>query len=343
MLLPTANPHHNLYARTINRMGWSMLFFVALFSTTTGVSSSLLIVRDLLSTPQSYRILTAIYGFLAPVCYAAPFFLTGLFYFAISRKIRAEKPSFDVRIPREFPLLVFGGMAILTAAAYVNAEFCDLIGYVIPEEMMISESYDSPSVIAQYMLVAIAPAFAEEFLFRGVFYSTLRPFGRTQAVLVSSLLFALMHQNIGQFFYTFVGGIAMTLIYEITGSIWCSIFFHLFNNEMAILSEVLYFGQYGEAAVPYLSILDAVLFLLGIVSIIVLIVYYRKKDAIQSSSQKGIYGVQGEKYGRYEQPLKARSVIKGLLTPGMIVFTTIECLLMLSIWLGLLLIGGGGV
>ena len=342
MLAQNAYTPRTHYLQTLNRMGWSMLIFIGLFNTTTTFSTTILAIKDYVTSPLWNAILTALYGVLASLCYIAPFFLTGLIYYAMSRRIRTERLSLDLHIPREFPLWVFVGLAVLTAAAYINSQFCTLIGYTVPIDMLTSGAYDSPTVVIQYMTVAIAPAFAEEFLFRGVFYTNLRPFGRTQAVLISALLFALMHQNIGQLFYTFVAGIAMALMFEMTGSIWCSVVFHLINNELSVLSEVLYYGRYGEAAEPYLSILDAVVFLLGIFGMILLVLYYKKQAAARAATRVcGIYGRGTGSIGRCERSVDAKTVTKGMLTPGMVIFTVTTVALMGITWIFLALMNGG--
>jgi membrane protease YdiL (CAAX protease family) len=348
MLAPTTHTTNAQYARTLNRMGWCMLIFIGLFNMTTSISASALIIRELVVSPRWSTVLTAISGILESLCYITPFFLTGLLYYAMSRRTSSERLSLEVKIPREFPLWILAGLAVLTAAAYVNAQFCQIIGYTMPTDVLLDGNYDDPSVIIQYMTVAIAPAFAEEFLFRGVFYNNLRPFGRTQAILISAFLFALMHQNIGQLFYTFVAGIVMAIMFEVTGSIWCSVFFHLFNNEISVLYDVLIYGRYGEAINPYLSILDAVLFLLGMVSIVLLVRYYRNLARVQATTGLcGIYGArEGSMENEYEnrpclQTVDVGTVVKGMLSPGMVVFTATTVVLMGITWLLLALYQGG--
>ena len=127
MLEPTISTRQTLYAQTLNRMGWSMLIFMVLADTSAEFSSAIQSLRNM-SGISMYTGLTIFYGIAAFLCYVAPFFLTGLAYYILSRKIRTEGLSFSARIPREFPLLIFAGMLILTAAAYVNALFCSLIG-----------------------------------------------------------------------------------------------------------------------------------------------------------------------------------------------------------------------
>lgn len=343
-MLASSTSNHILYRRILNRVGWSMLLFTAVFNLLNTVPVTVAGVRDYITSPLWHNLVTALYGILAAICYITPFFLAGTFFYAISRRLRTERPALEIRLAPEFPLLIFAGMAILTAGAYVNGWFCNIIGYTMPTDMILSESYDVPSTIIMYMSVAVAPAFAEEFLFRGVFYANLRPFGRTQAVLISSLLFALMHQNIGQLFYTFVAGIAMALMYELTGSIWCSVFFHLLNNQMAVLSEVINYGWYGEASLPYLTILDAILLLLGIISIVLLVLHYKKQTTCQKQLRhRGIWGAQTEPVtiASCDAPMSASHVVKGALSPGMIAFTVEAVANMLATWLLLEFINEG--
>jgi membrane protease YdiL (CAAX protease family) len=251
----------------------------------------------------------------------APFFLGGIFFYLFSRKKETQRILYEVKLPTYFPLLIFAGFAIITASSYVNSMICQLIGYSMPEELF-NQTYDNPYAVIAYMATALAPAFAEEFLFRGVVYGNLRPFGKGQAVLISAALFALMHQNIGQLFYTFVGGIAMALMYELTGSIWCGIFFHLLNNELSVLIEVLYYGKFGEALEPLLMLWDAVVLVLGTVSILILIRYYRKNAReAEKDRESGVFGAQGStEVAAYDTPADGATVARGLRTPGMIVF-----------------------
>ncbi len=343
-MLAPSTPNGAYYRQTLNRMGWSMLIFIGLFSTIQGLTATLSVIGESIPDSGLQDLLTALIGIISALGYMLPFFLTGLIFYAMSGRVRTERIAFEVRLPREFPLLILAGMAMLTAGAYINSWFCSAIHYTMPADLLLAEQYDDASTVILYMTVALAPAFAEEFLFRGVFYANLRPYGRTQAILISSLLFALMHQNIGQIFYTFVGGIAMALMYELTGSIWCSVFFHMFNNEMSVLSEVIYYGWGGEASVPYTTILDAILIGLGVLSLLLLVVYYHRTNIrSQSGRRNGMFGTEHHAVGRFDRPLSGTSVIKGALCPGMIVFTVITAVLMGITWLMLLAMNGGGL
>ena len=328
MLLPRS-PSSGSYVRVLNMIGWSLVIFLGLFSELSTIDQ-LLFAEVLTGTAGK-----AVYGILSSVCYMAPFILGGVMFYVLNGKQKTQPIRYSIKLPSVFPLLILAGLAVITAAAYVNSWICGLIGYEIPPELIAPDGYDDASTVIMYMTVALSPAFAEEFLFRGVIYGNLRPFGRTQAILISSALFALMHQNIGQLFYTFVGGIAMALMYELTGSIWCGIFFHLLNNELSVITEVLYYGRFGEAIEPLLMLWDVLILTLGAVSILLLILFYRRKaKEAQRIRSAGVFGENSaDDVMPYDEAVGGNAILRGLRTPGMIVFGALAVASMLLTYL----------
>lgn len=318
-MLSKATPQASAYRRTMNLMGWSLLIFLGLFTDLN------LLDQMLFAELLTGKVGTAISGLISSAVYMAPFIVGGAMFYVFNKKTPTVPIRYGLKLPATTPLLILAGLSMITAAAYVNSWLCTLIGYEIPPEMMAPQGYDDPATVIMYMTTALAPAFAEEFLFRGVIYGNLRPYGKTQAILISSILFALMHQNIGQFFYTFVGGIAMALMYELTGTLWCSILFHLFNNELAVITEVLYYGKYGEAVEPLLMLWDAVILILGSVAILFLIVYYtRKAKESKTAASPSVFGQRGDTdLTVYDTPVDRETVLYGVRAPGMMVFSIV--------------------
>ena len=318
-MLSKATPQASAYRRTMNLMGWSLLIFLGLFTDLN------LLDQMLFAELLTGKVGTAISGLISSAIYMAPFIVGGAMFYVFNRKTPTMPIRYGLKLPATTPLLILAGLSMITAAAYVNSWLCTLIGYEIPPEMMAPQGYDDPATVIMYMTTALAPAFAEEFLFRGVIYGNLRPFGKTQAILISSILFALMHQNVGQFFYTFVGGIAMALMYELTGTLWCSILFHLFNNELAVLTKVLYYGKYGEAVEPLLMLWDAIVLILGSVAILFLIVYYtRKAKESKTAASPSVFGQRGDTdLSVYDTPADRETVLYGVRAPGMMVFSIV--------------------
>ena len=318
MLSPN-QPSSAAYRRALNLIGWSLVIFWGLFSTITTMDQ--LFFAEILQGTVGI----SLQGVISAACYMAPFILGGAMYYIFNKTTPTQPIRYGLKLPAVTPLLILAGLAVITASAYVNSWLCDLIGYEIPLELISPQDYSNPSVVIMYMTTALAPAFAEEFLFRGVIYGNLRPFGKTQAILISSVLFALMHQNIGQFFYTFVGGVAMALMYELTGNIWCSILYHMFNNELAVLTEVLYYGKFGDAVEPLLMLWDTIVLVLGSISILILIFYYKRKASeAKSVTDPSVLGGQGtENIAVYDTSVDRTTVIRGLKAPGMIVFVAL--------------------
>lgn len=95
----------------------------------------------------------------------------------------------------------------------------------------LSGQYDY--MLAFIMLVVVGPI-AEEALFRGYLYGKLRPHVPIwAAMLATSILFALAHQQPSVAVDTFVLGMFLVGLREVTGSIWAGILLHMLKNAVA--------------------------------------------------------------------------------------------------------------
>ena len=81
-------------------------------------------------------------------------------------------------------------------------------------------------------LTAITPAVCEELLFRGFVLSGLRRLGQWPAILISSLLFGLLHPSIYQFVPTFLLGVLLGWLVWKSGSVFCGMIVHALSNGM---------------------------------------------------------------------------------------------------------------
>lgn len=118
---------------------------------------------------------------------------------------------------------------------------------------------------AMLFMIGIFGPFCEEFVFRGVIYRSYRRCGVNEnsaryqnarnhgisAILLSSLLFGLMHMNFNQAVYAFAIGIFLVLLVEAAGSLWASVFCHMFFNSCQVVlmyaSESILNSVYGQA------------------------------------------------------------------------------------------------
>ena len=94
-------------------------------------------------------------------------------------------------------------------------------------------------VISLFQVCVLAPMI-EEILMRGYLLNGLTAsYGSIIALLVSSLLFALLHFNMVQTFSAFVCGIVLGLLYLQTGSLFCCILTHAGYNLISYITTIL--------------------------------------------------------------------------------------------------------
>ena len=83
-------------------------------------------------------------------------------------------------------------------------------------------------------LICICPAFFEDFLFRGCILSGLRKLGDNKAVILSALIFMLMHGGPDQTIHQFIIGIVLGYSFLASGTIWIPVIIHFANNFTAL-------------------------------------------------------------------------------------------------------------
>ena len=132
-------------------------------------------------------------------------------------------------------LICFGiGALAFVLNLFVSNFFSNLlhsIGYN-PQGTGSGSGYNTfPKFLYGVFSVAILPAICEEFLHRGlVLRGASDVVGFKKAIVISSVLFGLMHLNIQQFFYATILGLLMGLVATMTRSIWPAIIMHFCNN-----------------------------------------------------------------------------------------------------------------
>lgn len=90
--------------------------------------------------------------------------------------------------------------------------------------------YVSESGFIKILFMVILAPLVEEYLCRKQLIDRIRQYGEKTAVLVSGLLFALMHQNFFQFFYAFAVGAVLAYVYLRTGRLRYSVLLHSILN-----------------------------------------------------------------------------------------------------------------
>lgn len=97
-------------------------------------------------------------------------------------------------------------------------------------------------IVLAFVATAITPALVEEFAMRGVLMGVLRKYGDGFAIIVSALVFGLMHGNLVQIPFAFILGLFFGYAVIKTGTIWTAVIIHFLNNFFSILSDYLLSG-----------------------------------------------------------------------------------------------------
>lgn len=126
--------------------------------------------------------------------------------------------------------------------------------------------------IVMTTVVTLMTGLIEEFAFRGLLLTSLRKYGDTFAVIVSSALFGLLHRNPVSVFSAFLLGIVMGYAVIISKSMWTSVIIHTLNNLQAIAFSITSFST----ALIFSMIVTLLMVVIGVTAIVIAIVYREK-------------------------------------------------------------------
>ncbi|SCI83529.1 CAAX amino terminal protease self-immunity [uncultured Clostridium sp.] len=165
---------------------------------------------------------------------ALPVFLFA--YLGVKAPLRQTLQFGGIRIGE---LLLVAGMAVVGYAVVIFFNFLwslllDAIGYPAMPEVMpqVSGGWD---LAVNLGMVALLPGILEELLMRGGIMPAFRVWGKWPAILITAVLFGLLHMNLRALLYaTILGGIMGYVTYR-TGSVMAGMVYHFFNNAIGVL------------------------------------------------------------------------------------------------------------
>lgn len=163
----------------------------------------------------------------------------------------------------------------------------EYMGYNFDEAMSVANDF-SVLFSAFFYSVVVAPV-AEEILCRGILMGYLEKYGKAFAVLITAMLFGLLHQNIVQFPITMLIGILFGYLAQ-RYSLMAAIVLHVLNNLSVEITS--YLGNKYEI----IYLIDVVFLLFcGVASIIILlikrksVVAFFKEDSNEMSVVKWFF------------------------------------------------------
>lgn len=129
-----------------------------------------------------------------------------------------------------------GGLCVaftfMTVGNTVAQSIIDLLQLGLGREIInpVEATAGSAGFVTNLIFFAILAPIIEELVFRKVICDRLLPLGEGYAVLLSAVIFGLVHGNFYQFFYAFLTGLLFSIIYVRTGRIRYTVIYHMIIN-----------------------------------------------------------------------------------------------------------------
>ncbi len=276
------------FSRLINKIAVTMLVFFGMFQILCTVWIQIDLILYRLLPPIAAEVTSQL---IYAVIYLASFMTPAFVLRGLMGKDYAPMPL-KKTLPRDSFAYIIAGIGGILAIAYLNAMLLEVFNYSEFQSGLMgeSESMANYQIVLSFITTAIVPGICEEFLFRGAIMTNLKPYGKAPAIIISAVLFGLMHQNAGQLLYATAAGLVLGWVAYETGSIWCGILMHFLNNfisvgESAVASRI----PIGLANIV-LPIFECLLFAAAVVCGIYIILKHEKKKRERIGLTDGIFG-----------------------------------------------------
>lgn len=211
---------------------WGILYYFVMSALGISTAKANIIIRD----PAAMQALQIL---LSSLMFTVPFILV----------FKANSQRISDLVPLKKPLgnktaMFFIGLSVCAFANIANS-FCGRLFERIGIDYNVDFG-DNPRGFFGFLLsllaTAVVPPLVEEFACRGLVLGSLRRFGDGFAVLVSAILFGLMHGNFDQMPFAFMVGLVLGFIVVKTDSLWIAVAVHAANNFISVAFEYLLAG-----------------------------------------------------------------------------------------------------
>ena len=321
-----------IYKNVINRIAVALIVNAVLLVALSNVTA----IFEYLFTQvfaSGSDITDAIFRIIDCVVYFASFTLPILVFSYMQKQGESE-----IYTPRPKPVNRFSGLecaaaiglslGVILFSSYVNYFVVNSFSSYsdFTSETFWAVELDKPYQIVIYAInIAVVPAVCEELLFRGTICKALMPYGRGTAIVISALLFSLMHTNIEQTIYTFVAGVLLAWIYVKTDSIIYPMLLHFINNATSVLSTVAYEKLSEDTAIIVSYTVEEIIFALSVLSALYLVLKHKKarKKAVEEATTDEDETV---------LPLGTGEKVGGFFSVGMIIYIA-YCVLKMAYYL----------
>ena len=205
-------------------------------------------------------------------------------------------------------LLIVGSVGVCMFANIVNSYISDFfreVGATVPAspKLMVNTPF---SFALNLFTIAVLPALLEEMIWRGYILRSLRSYGDGFAVVISAMLFGLMHGNLRQIPFAFIVGLCLGFLYVCTNNIWIPIVVHFLNNGISVMMEYTSFFLPQDAISMFYIYVIYGLLIMGLLAVLLLLICYRKE--MQMKRTLSPLGTMGRYRVLFTTPLFAASL-----------------------------------
>jgi len=156
-----------------------------------------------------------------------------------TKLFKNDKEHIVRRIVPQKPILFIAG--VLGIGYLVNMIVNAAFGWLLDDFTVdfTGEIHHTPlGIVLKYVFMALCPAILEEWAFRGVLLRHLRRYSRFGALIVSSVLFGLMHIDLPRIIFASIFGFLLGICFDYTGSIKIPILIHFLNNAISVTVSI---------------------------------------------------------------------------------------------------------
>lgn len=257
-------------------LAWSFVFI--------GIARALGMSNEgIVALSGNFYFINTIQIVLSTLLFTAPFIIV-----ARCRRVRVSDIAPLGRPIKGTALPYFGiGLAICSVSNVMTNDLDTLFGKIFENSNISYEVSSSPteSGISAFILTllasAVVPALVEEFGCRGIALGMLRGWGDETAIIISSVLFGLVHANFLQIPFAFLAGIGFAVVRLKTGTLWVACAVHFCNNLISVLLSGPLAGLSPYIRYTVYWVYLALSMLLGIIGVLML-----RKNKIKSEALK---------------------------------------------------------
>ena len=260
--------------------------------------------------PLNNKILTVLSVGVITICSVLLPTIIGSYFFGGIKPIFSQWHKDRKNIIDNVLMIVFGFGACV-AINYITGVLSAIFPFLSKNNSAVSYGNDILSVCLSVVVFAILPAICEEFAFRGVIMGIFRKYGDRFAIIISALIFGMLHSSFMTMVFAFGSGIVFGLIRKNSGSIVPSMIVHFLNNLMSVIMSCLD----NESGVMFYYI---VIFVSAVMLLLSIVLIYRRNS--------GLFSLGGSNCSLSEKDMFKTAILS---CPSMLAFIVISGVIML--------------